>query len=307
MPPCRRRPRPTLVALATLPLILGLAGTAVAKTDPAVACAALKWKTAGATTSALLGCHAAAAQKGLAADPDCLAIPPAKLAATFAKGEAAAQKAGSPCPFEGNAAATQGEIDTFVGSVVGVLRLQADASKCVAKKIASVGKHVQKLLGAHAKNLLKTDTVKLVDAAAKAETALAAVFAKLDDKGKDCQTGGDAAGMAAAAASLIGAEVCDDADRCTTDTIAAGSPCQNVAVTCPTNQACDFRSGSCAATNCCLMSQGTTFCVVEIPVDQIPNAATFCQSTDTAHPTVSLISFGSQCIGWRATGADDCF
>jgi hypothetical protein len=307
MIPCRRPPRPTLAVLATLLLIPGLVGTAPAKTDPVVACAALKWKTVGATTSALLACHAAAAQKGLAADPECLALPPAKLAATFAKGEAAAQKAGGTCPFEGNAATTQSKIDTFVGSILAALRPETGASKCIAKKVASVGKHTQKLFGAHAKNLLKTDTLKLVDAATKAETGLAAVFAKLDDKGKDCQTSGDGPGMVAAAAGLIGTEVCDDADRCTTDTVITGSPCQHAAVTCPTNQACDFRTGSCAVTDCCLMNLGTTFCVVEIPGAQIPTSQAFCQSSDAAHPTVMLISFGSQCIGWRAAGAADCF
>ena len=307
MPPCRFHQRPTLAAFATLSLILGLAGTALAKSDPAVACAALKLKTVGATTSALFGCYAAAAQKGLAADPDCLAAPPAKLAATFAKGEAAAQKMGSKCPFEGDAAATQGEIDPFVVGVVAALRPQVGASKCVAKKLGSVGKYAQKLLGAHAKDLLKTDTGKLVDAVTKAETALAAAFAKLDDKGKDCQTTGDERDLAAATAGLIGAEVCDDADRCTTDTIVAGLPCRHAAVTCPAHQACDFRTGSCAVTDCCLMSQGGTACVVEIPVDQLPNSQAFCQSTDAAHATLTLINFGPQCIGWRAIGADDCF
>ena len=141
----------------------------------------------------------------------------------------------------------------------------------------------------------------------KAATTLAGVFAKLDDKGKECQTTGDEPAMAVATAGLIGTEVCDDADRCTTDTIVAGSPCRHAAVTCLMNQGCDFRTGSCEVTDCCLMSQGATFCVVEIPVDQIPKSQAFCQSTDAAYATLTLINFGSQCIGWRAAGADDCF
>src|SRR5262245_39003768 len=73
-------------------------GPALAKTDPAVGCAAFKLKRAGATASAELACHAAAAQKGLAVDPECLSGAAEKLATAFAKAEAAAKKAGSACP-----------------------------------------------------------------------------------------------------------------------------------------------------------------------------------------------------------------
>lgn len=294
------------VTVATVLVTLALGGTAFGKTDPVVACTVAKLKATGAAASAIVACHAAAAQKGLTADPECLGAAAAKLAAAFDKAEAAAKKAGSACPTGSDVAETQGEVDAFVTDVVRPLRLQLSASKCVAKKMGSVGKYAQKLLGAHAANRLKADPVKFADKVAKAEAVLTALFAKLDAKAKDCQTSSDEPAMAAAAERLIVTQVCDDNDRCTTDGL-AGQVCQHSAITCSEHYACDFRTGSCEFTDCCLMSSGAAFCVVEVPVGQIPTEQAFCQSADAAHADLTLIGVGSQCIGWRATGADDCF
>jgi hypothetical protein len=294
------------VTLATVVMTLGLAGTTFAKTDPAVACAASKLKTTGATASAILACHAGAAQKGLATDPECVDAASAKLAAAFVKAEEAARKAGSRCPSLDDAAGTQGEVDAFVASVVAALRPQLGGSKCAAKKLASVGKHAQKLLGAHAANRIKADPGKFADKVAAAEAFLTKLFAKLAEKGKDCQTSGDGPDMIAAVESLIVKQICDDTDRCTTDSI-AGLVCQHAPITCSPHHACDFTSGSCAPTDCCLMGVGTAFCVVEIPIAQIPTSQSFCQNVVAGHPSLKLLNFGDDCIGWRATGADDCF
>jgi hypothetical protein len=253
----------------------------------------------------MLACHALAAQKGLVTDPECLGAASEKLATAFAKAEVVTKKAGSACPAGSDATETQSQIDAFVTNVVGALRMQMAGSKCAAKKLATVGKHAQKVLGAHAGNRLKPDPAKFADKVAKAEAALVNAFAKFDEKGKDCQTKGDEAGMAAAAESLVVTQVCDDADRCTTDGI-AGLVCQHTPITCSDHYACDFRTGSCEYTDCCLMSLGTAFCVVEIPVAQIPTSQAFCQGVDGAHANLTLINFGPQCIGWRATGAQDC-
>jgi hypothetical protein len=107
------------------------------------------------------------------------------------------------------------------------------------------------------------------------------------------------------AASVV-TQVCDDGNRCTTDGM-TGLACQHVPVTCPEHSACDFRTGSCSATNCCLMSLGAALCVVEIPIAEIPTSQAYCQAVDAANGNVSLLSVGPQCIGWRATGAGDCF
>lgn len=293
------------VTLATVVMTIGLAGTTFAKTDPAVACAASKLKTTGATASAILACHAGAAQKGLVTDPECVDAASAKLAAAFVKAEGAATKAGSRCPSVDDAAGTQGEIDAFVASVVAALRPQVGGSKCAAKKLASVGKHAQKLLGAHAANRIKADPGKFADKVAAAEAFLTKLFAKLAEKGKDCQTSGDGPAMIAAAESLIVTEICGDADRCTTDSI-AGLVCQHTPIACPVHYACDFNTASCAPTDCCLMGVGSAFCVVEIPIAQIPNSASFCQGVDANSASLKLLNFGPQCIGWRATGANDC-
>ena len=129
---------------------------------------------------------------------------------------------------------------------------------------------------------------------------------QLDDKAKDCQTSKDEPAMATAAEVLVATRVCNDADRCTVDSV-SGLVCQHTPVACSATEACDFRTGSCEDTNCCLMTLREGFCVVAIPVDQIPTAQAFCQSADDAHANLTLLTVGSQCIGWRATGADDCF
>jgi hypothetical protein len=54
------------------------------------------------------------------------------------------------------------------------------------------------------------------------------------------------------------------------------------------------------------MSVGGALCVVEIPVAQIPTSPLYCQGVDAAYANLTLLNFGPQCIGWRATGADDC-
>ena len=295
------------VALAVVIGVLGLGGgTAAAKTDPVVACGAAKLKAAGAAASARLACHALAAQKGLVVDGTCLDAAFGKLDDAFAKAEAAAKKAGTVCPTGIDAAGTEAAIGTFVGDVVAALRPQSDASKCVAKKLASVGKYAQKILGAHAAQRIKPNAMTFADKTTKAGDVLAALFAKLDGKAKDCQTSGDEPGMVTAAEDLIVAEVCDDADKCTTDGV-AGLVCLHTPISCQDHYACDFRTGSCAYTDCCLMSTVSGFCVVQIPVAQIPTSQTFCQSTAAAHPGLTLINEGPNCIGWRATGASDCF
>ena len=288
-------------------MTVGLAATALAgKADPALTCAAVKLKTTGATASAMLGCHAKAALKGLVTDPECLDGAAAKLAAAFEKAEAVVTKAGALCASDAAAAETQGTINTFVANVVTALRLQAGASKCVAKKLGSVGKQAQKVLGTHAANLVKPEAAKSVDKLAKADAVLAAIFAKLDDKAKDCQTTGDEQNMAAAVGSLIVAEICDDTNLCTTDSI-TGLLCQHTPVTCSEHYACDLGTGSCEPNDCCLMRVGESLCVVEIPIAQIPTSKAFCESTDAAYDNLTLINYGPNCVGWRATGADDCF
>ncbi len=296
---------PAWGALVTVVMTVGLGSTTFAKTDPVVACAAAKLKSVGGTASASLACHAQAAQKGNAVDPKCLEGAAAKLAAAFAKAEAAATKAGTACPEDGAAPEAAADVDVFVGNVVTSLRPQVIASKCVAKKLASVGKHAQKLLAAHAANLVKVDPGKFDEKMAKAEGALTSLFAKLDAKAKDCQTSGDPQGMVAAADSLAATQACDDVNQCTVDTI-DGLVCQHTPITCSEHYACDFRTGSCAYTDCCLMSSGAGLCVVEIPVGQIPTSKAFCEGADMAQSNLSLLNFGPQCIGWRATGANDC-
>lgn len=292
-------------AALTVSMLIGFAGTAFAKKDPAVACAVTKLKSTGAMASAAIACHVLAAQKGLAVDIACIDGASGKLAAAFVKAEAAATKARSACPSVGDAAETQGEVRAFVEGVVGALRPQSGGSKCVAKKLGTVGKHAHKLLGTHAANRVKPDAGKFADKTANAAAALAKIFAKLDEKAKDCQTSGDAAAMIAAATALVATQVCDDHSLCTNDSI-AGLVCQNAPITCPEHQACDFRSGSCAPTDCCLMSVSGALCVVEIPVAQIPTSQAFCQSVDAAKANLTLLNVGPQCIGWRATGASDC-
>ncbi len=297
--------RSIAVTVVAVIAVLGLAGTSSGKTDPAVGCGAFELKTAGATASAVLGCHAVAAEKGLAVDPGCVGGAANKLAAAFAKAEAIATKAGGACPAGPDATATQDEIDAFVGDVVQALRPSQGPSKCVAKKLAKVGKYAQVLLGAHAANRIKSDSTKFADKATKAAASLAVAFQKLEDKGKDCATAKDASAMAANVHDLIVAEVCDDADRCTTDDI-SGLVCQHAPITCADHYACDFRTGSCAYTDCCLMRLGTGLCVVEIPGAEIPTSQAYCQGVDAAHANLSLINFGPQCIGWRAAGAGNC-
>ena len=295
------------VALALVVGILGLGGDVAAKTDPVVACGATKLKAAAAATSARLACHALAAQKGLVVADACLDAAFAKLEDAFAKAEAAAKKAGTVCPTGGDVAATETAIGAFVGDVVGALRPQTAASKCVAKKLGSVGKYAQKLLAAHASQRVKPDAVKFADKTTKAGDLLAALFAKLDEKAKDCQTTGDEPGMVTAANGLLVAQVCDDDDKCTTDGI-AGLVCLHTPITCDAHYACDFRSGSCAYTDCCLMRTASGgLCVVQIPVAQIPTSQTFCQTTAAAHSGLTSINSGPSCIGWRAAGAADCF
>jgi hypothetical protein len=294
-----------VVALVLVLGIVGLGGNAAAKTDPVVACGAARLKAAGAAASGRLACHALAAQKGLVTDPTCLDGAFGKLEDAFAKAEAAAAKAGTACPGIG-AVGTEGDIDAFVDDVVAALRPQTTPSKCVAKKLANVGKYAQKILAAHASQRVKPDALKFADKTTKAGNLLAALFAKLDEKGKDCQTSGNEPGMVTMAEGLTVAQVCDDTDKCTTDGI-AGLVCLHTPITCQDHYACDFRSGACAYTDCCLMSTGGGFCVVQIPAAQIPTSQTYCQATAAAHAGLTSINSGPNCIGWRATGATDCF
>jgi hypothetical protein len=112
--------------------------------------------------------------------------------------------------------------------------------------------------------------------------------------------------MTTAAESLVVTRVCDDADLCTTDGI-AGLVCLHSPITCAEHHACVFRTGACEYTDCCLMRSGATFCVVEIPVAQIPTSQAFCQGVDADNASLALLNVGPSCIGWRATGANDCF
>ena len=283
-----------------------LAGTADAKTNPAVACAAFKLKSVGSLASALLLCHAKAAQSGAPVDQKCLDVPREKFAAAFAKAEAAARKGGASCPVEGDAAETRSTTDAQVAAIVSALRPASSPSKCAAKKINAVGKHILQQLGTRAKNLIKPDSDKLAVAVEKSGTALATVFSKADAKGSDCQTSQDATALATSAATLVGTEVCDDDNRCTIDSIVGVETCRQTPVACGAFEACDYRTGDCELANCCLMSLGATTCVVPIPINQVPTSQAFCTGVVTAKPTLTLISVGPSCIGWRATGSNDC-
>lgn len=276
-----------------------------AKVDPAIACGALKLKTVGATASTVLGCHAHAAQKGLVTATACVQSAGTKLVAAFAKAEAAAAKAGKPCPSSGDAHRALEQIDAFVGEIATTLRPRPESSKCAAKKIAAVGKYTQKLLAAHGSNRVKADVAKFADKTGKAEASLVKLFDKLEGAAKDCQTAGDVSKMVAWSEALVVNQVCDDGNLCTDDGI-SGLVCSNDTISCPVEQACDFRTGACAPANCCLLSAGGSLCVVEIPGGQIPTSMSFCQSFDAGHTNLTLISFGSNCVGWRAAGAGDC-
>jgi len=298
---------PILTIVALLLVLAGLPAAASAKADPAIKCAAFKLKGRAQAVGVLLGCHALAAKKGVAPEAACLTVPLEKLAAGFEKAEAAAVKAGSACRFENDAAATQAEIEAFLADVVAALHPGPEASKCGAKKLGIVGKHAVRLLNAHAKHLVKPATETLVAAVDTAEVKLASDFAKAEDKsGNDCQSTRDAEQMRARAAALVDAAVCSDGDRCTIDTWEPAQSCRSVPVVCAAHEACDFRSGTCAHADCCLMSTGPGACVVSIPVDQIANSASFCAAVDAAKPALTLLSFGPSCVGWRAAGFDDC-
>lgn len=293
-------------ATVALALALGIATSASAgKVDPSTACGALKLKTVGAAASAMLACHAQATQKGVAADTTCLGGAAAKLTTAFTKAEAAATKAGKPCPSLGHAPHALDGLAAFVGAVSSTLRAQPSGSKCTAKKVAAVGKYAQKLFAAHGSNRVKPDAAKFADKTAKTEAALAKLFVKLDEAGKDCQTSGDGSSMLAATDALVVNQLCDDGSLCTVDGI-DGLVCSNDTITCPVHQACDFRTGACVPSNCCLLSAGASLCVVEIPLGQIPTSMSFCQAFDASHTSLTLLSFGANCIGWRAAGAGDC-
>lgn len=300
-----RRPV-TSVAFASLVIAALAATSADAKTDPVVACAAFKLKSAGALAAAQLTCHAKAAAGGATVDQKCLGVPGEKLIAGFAKAEAAARKAGAACASEGDAGETRERIEAEVVAIATALHPTSGSSKCTAKKIAAVGKQIVQRLGGHAKHLLKPDAAKLTDVVTKSIAGLGAVFAKADDKGKDCQTSHDFTPVANLAVTLVGAELCDDGNRCLIDTVVGVDTCMHSAVTCAATKACDFRTGTCEPANCCLMSNGGTSCVVPIPDNQIATSQAFCAGVHTAKPALTVLQFGPSCINWRAAGFTDC-
>jgi hypothetical protein len=175
--------------LTVTAFVLGLFGSSDmshAAGTPAQVCAGAKLKATGKAAGARVTCHAKAAQKGIAADPACLAKADTKLTDAFARAEA---KGG--CATTGDVDDIDGSLDSRVGGIVAALRPVATANRCAAAKLKATGKEAKTELACHAKATGRGLAVD-PECLAKAEARLVAAFARAEAN-PPCLTTGDAA------------------------------------------------------------------------------------------------------------------
>src|SRR5262245_36493075 len=126
--------RPQLLALTAVTyLLLATSGITHAGT-PAQVCAGAKQKAAGTAAGASRSCHAKAAQKGVPADPVCLAKADSKLGKAFAQAEAR-----GGCATTGDLAAVDALLGLRVGAIVAALRPLQSLNRCAGAKPAATG------------------------------------------------------------------------------------------------------------------------------------------------------------------------
>src|SRR5690242_16182323 len=170
--------------------IAALAAGALASTTPAHAggtpaqkCAGGKLKGVSKAEGGKLGCYSKAAAKALTVDPACLSKADAGLAAAFTKADPAdGANPGGTC--EGVESSVLFAIDHCVDLLNGVI---TDTGKCAGGKFKAAGKNAggkaKCWAGAVAKGLPtggSTPDPKFTACIAKANTSLAAAFAKAD-------------------------------------------------------------------------------------------------------------------------------
>src|SRR5262245_65644223 len=110
--------RPRLLALIALAYpLLAPSRVAHAASTPAQICAGAEQKAAGTAAGASLSCHAKATQRGIAADPVCLAKADSKLGKAFAQAEAR-----GGCAATGDFAAVHALLGLRGGAIVAALR-----------------------------------------------------------------------------------------------------------------------------------------------------------------------------------------
>src|SRR5262245_22759004 len=177
-----------LVVTAVSLQLLGLSVVGHAAGTAGQVCAAAKLKATAKAASDSVTCHAKATQKGIGADPSCLAKAETRLTDAFAKAEVE-----GGCVTAGDASAIDALVGSSVGAFVGALRPVADANRCAAAKLKAAGKKAKTKLGCHAKAAKQGG---LVDPGclAKAEERFTAAFGKAEGK-PPCLTSGDAAAV----------------------------------------------------------------------------------------------------------------
>ncbi len=215
---------PSRTVFAAVPVALALVGASGAAAGQM--CAAGQLTATGKAASAVVGCHAKAAKRGIAVDATCLAKADAKLAAAFVEAES---KGG--CPTTGGAALVDGILDENVGAFVAALRTHLDADRCVAAKLTATGKDALAELACHAAAVKRGGAIDPA-CLAKAEARLVAAFTKAESK-PPCVTTGDAAAVAASVddlvidvlAALFATTTTTSVTTTTTTTIATGETC----------------------------------------------------------------------------------
>ena len=214
------------------------------------------------------------------------------------KGRGGGRQGRKGMPSSGEAERALGEIDAFVGGVATVLRPQPGSSEMRCQKNRR-GREARAEAARSARRescQIRRREVHGQDGEGRGRAVK--LFGKLDGAAKDCQTTGDASSMVVACEALVVGQLCDDDDLCTNDAI-TGLVCPNDPIACPAQQACDFLTGVCAPSNCCLLSAGGSLCVVEIPPAQIPTSMSFCQGSDASHTNLDVDQFRVE-LCWMA-------
>lgn len=164
-----------------------LATAAFAAVDPVAKCASKKLGSTAKMAGAVAKCNAKAVVKGDALDVTCVTKAVTKHAVGYAKAEVAGCAAAP--------AMTSAQALVAIGDVVeNVLPggHGSGPSKCTATALKGIGKYMQGLLKADAKQLVAPDPNKLVAAQEKALAKLEATYAKATSRG-DCVTALDSA------------------------------------------------------------------------------------------------------------------
>ena len=134
-------------AIVVLVIAAGPWSPARAGGTPAQKCAQSKLKATGKKASAKLKCDQKAIASGVAVDAECLAKAEDKFLVAFQKAETKGE-----CATVGDAAAVEGDVDTFVAATAAALPGGAtDAGrKCAASKLDAAGKKANAKLRCHA-------------------------------------------------------------------------------------------------------------------------------------------------------------